>query len=410
MKRTQKSQKRTKFLFILIILTAILSITATYAWFSTQRDVEIVGMRLNVEVAESMQISLDGKTWVQSINIADMRQFYGSYTKTGYEGFAVYQANPITSTDGNSNYVPTELLPVSTTGRVAGGKLQFVQGTVTTAATGTTSLTGITACSETDLDTVTTSISNRETATIGTKSANETHPFLVFDMYLRNVSARAAGADPAFDPLLLDAGSRVWINDASTDDGEQEGAGVTGTGLEYSSRVGFVIYGSTLDLTAEGDASNPVDKQVRSLAATGTEKAVIWEPNDLNHTQYVVNNNGRGISGTSQAVTTYAITGGVTSITDVNEDTDGDANLIAPETMKPAYTLAGGVTTATELTDVDGNAAGIMPNKISRVRVYVWLEGQDPDCIDMASTGDKLNVTIKLDREENSGTTNTYTN
>ena len=56
MKRTQKSQKRTKFLFILIILTAILSITATYAWFSTQRDVEIVGMRLNVEVAESMQI------------------------------------------------------------------------------------------------------------------------------------------------------------------------------------------------------------------------------------------------------------------------------------------------------------------------------------------------------------------
>lgn len=405
MKRTQKSQKRTKFLFILIILTAILSITATYAWFSTQRDVEIVGMRLNVEVAESMQISLDGKTWAQSINIADMRQFYGSYSKTGNEGFAVYQANPITGTDGNSNYVPTELLPVSATGRVASGKLQFVQGTVSTAATGTTSLTSITACSETDLDTVTTTIANRET-TDG--AGNEAHPFLVFDMYLRNVSARAANADPVFDPLLLDAGSRVWINDGSSDDSQQEGVGVTGTGLEYSSRVGFVIYGNTLDITAEGTDSNPVDKQVRSLTAAGTETAVIWEPNDLNHTQYVVNNNGRGISGTSQAVTTYAITGGVTSITDVNSTTD--ESLVAPQTMKPAYTLASGVTSATAMTDVDGNAVGIMPNKISRVRVYVWLEGQDPDCIDMASTGDKLNVTIKLDRNENSGSTNTYTN
>ena len=43
-----------------MLLTLILAITATYAWFSTQRDIEVSGMRLNVEVAESLQISLDG--------------------------------------------------------------------------------------------------------------------------------------------------------------------------------------------------------------------------------------------------------------------------------------------------------------------------------------------------------------
>ena len=103
MKKSQKTQKRTKWLFIILILTAVLSITATYAWFSTQRDVDITGMRLNVEVAESMQISLDGEIWTQSIQIANMRQFYGTYTGTG-DGFAIYQAKK-PDNGGNLNYV-----------------------------------------------------------------------------------------------------------------------------------------------------------------------------------------------------------------------------------------------------------------------------------------------------------------
>ena len=399
MKRTQKSQKRTKFLFILIVLTAILSITATYAWFSTQRDVEIVGMRLNVEVAESMQISLDGEKWTQSINIADMRQFYGSYTATGSEGFAVFQANPITADDGNSNYVPTELLPVSSAGEVSNGKLQFVQGVISTAATGTTKIDTVTACSETDLDTVTTTIANRQTAE---GMGNAKHPFLVFDMYLRNISARTSGDDP----LLLDTGSRVWVNTDSSDN-KQEGIGVAGTGLEYSSRVGFVIYDNTVDVNVADTVDNTVAEQVRAITYSASDVAVIWEPNHLNHTNYVVTNNNR-ISSISEAVTTYAIKSTASSVPDVNA-VDDSSNLLAPQTMTPAYDLSTGTTARVGMTDVNGTAAGIAPNKISRVRVYVWLEGQDPDCIDMASTGDRLNVTIKLDRDPNTNSTpNTY--
>ena len=104
MKRTKKSQKKTKFLLILIVLTAILSITATYAWFSSQREVEISTMRLNIEVAESLEISLDGKTWTNTITINDMRQFYGT-AASGHQA---------AKTD-NTNYVPKQLLTVSTT-------------------------------------------------------------------------------------------------------------------------------------------------------------------------------------------------------------------------------------------------------------------------------------------------------
>ena len=180
MARSKKSLKKIQSLVFLMLITLILAITATYAWFSTQRDVEIAGMRLNVEVAESMQISLDGEKWTQSIQIADMRQFYGTYSATGSESFAVYQAKKVAD-GGNLNYVPTELVPVSTAGEVSGGKLQFVQGTITNNADGSQSLTEITACNETDITT---------SASIETKEANNAnHPYLVFDMYLRNISA-----------------------------------------------------------------------------------------------------------------------------------------------------------------------------------------------------------------------------
>jgi hypothetical protein len=35
-------------------------------------------------------------------------------------------------------------------------------------------------------------------------------------------------------------------------------------------------------------------------------------------------------------------------------------------------------------------------NQIMKMRVYIWLEGQDPDCIDTASTGVSFDTTIKF--------------
>ena len=143
--RSRKSLKKIKLLIVLMLITIVFMITATYAWFSTQRDVELAGMKLNVEVAESMQISLNGEVWTQTIQIDDMRQFYGTYSEED-----AHQAKDIDN-GGNTNYVPTELFPISTAGEVANGKLRFVQGTVMANNDGTSKLTGITLCSETDL-------------------------------------------------------------------------------------------------------------------------------------------------------------------------------------------------------------------------------------------------------------------
>ena len=411
MARSKKSSKKIQRLIFLMLITLVLGITATYAWFSTQRDVEIAGMRLNVEVAESLQISLDGERWTQSINIADMRQFYGTYRETGSEGFAIFQAKKVAD-GGNQNYVPTELFPVSTAGEVSGGKLQFVQGTIASNVDGTQSLTGITACSEADITT---------DAEIDDKEDNNAdHPYLVFDMYLRNISAKESG----IDKLELNKESSVFINTATIDDTQQEGKGQEGTGLEYSARVGFVIYGNTVSVTAQDDATlGTVGEQIRGITATNTEVAAIWEPNHTFHTQYVVNNNGRGITALSQVVTTYGIKSAVAAqaepnnkVTDINADTDANtdgiedtnANLVAVKTFTTSYGNDLLTNQKKAITDTEGNVIGLKPNQISKVRVYIWLEGQDPDCVDLASTGDKLNINLKLTKETNSINYNTY--
>jgi len=418
MKKTQKSQKKSKTLFVLIMLLAVLSITATYAWFSTQKDVEIVGLRLNVEVAESMQISLDGETWVQSIEIANMRQFYGTFAGTLSDGTSTpHQAKGDADGKGNANYVPTELKPVSSDGTVTEGRLQFVTGTVMDKK-----LTKILKCDEATTITTEKKISEKE-------AANDAHPYLVFDMYLRNVSAKPAGQ---VDQLILNTGSRVHAD--TTTNPADEGKSTANTGLEFSSRIGFILYDGTVDLTASNDTdpdtgavTKTVGEKVRGIAAAGTEKVAVWEPNHLNHTQYVVNNDSR-ITALEQAFTTCPILfakGGtdaasageiadITSTTDTtNLKTTGFATMTPTysltETVDGADTLPAGTRATQNMTNIDGSVFGLKPNTMSKVRVYIWLEGQDPDCIDLASTGGKLDIDLKFTKGTTTVTKPTYT-
>ena len=377
-KRSQKSLRKIKLLLLLIVLTIILAITATYAWFSSQREVEITGMKINVEVAESMQISLDGEHWVQSITLANMRQFYGTYSVE-----TTHQANE----DDNTNYVPTELLPVSTIGEISSGKLQFMTGEAQMNSTGTTSVTA-NPCSETDL-VKTATVSQRE-------NGNKSHPYLVFDMYLRNYSRKEA------DNLRLNTGSRIWVNAGRLGTASQEGNGKEGTGLENCVRVGMVIYENTTQLTSSGET-------IRGLTSAGTNaKVAIWEPNDKEHIQEVITNSGRGVQANT-TMPTYGIKYSSSVVTIDNVEATSGTNISEQKTMKPEYSLVSGTISATNIVDINNEEVKLAGNKITKVRVYIWLEGQDVDCINSASYGDRLQANLKLTKAQNDeGTQNTY--
>lgn len=378
-RRTEKSVKKSKFIVLIIIIAALISITGTYAWFSSQRDVEIIGFKVNVEIAENLEISLDGETWVHSINIENMRQLYGTYQDADPETVA-YQAKK----DQHRNYVPTELLPVSTVGTVENGNLIFVTGEVED-----NKLKSITKCTETDI-TVGSSILSKE-------ANNTKHPYLVFDMYLRNLSRLTTGRDP----LQLNTGSVATAANLNT-------------GLEYSVRVALILYGNEEDYLANG-------AEARAIQPSGDETIAIWEPNYRLHTQYAINNDKR-VTSLVQEIDTYAVkdtaTGTIEDTTDntnqslakvyTNRVPQNEVVVTEEEDIADQDLLTNEVTT---LIQTDGTTPMTLePNTVSKVRCYVWLEGQDPDCSNLASTGDELIVTLRLTKPkaEGTGTGNSY--
>lgn len=381
-RRSERSVKKSKLIVLIIIIAALISITGTYAWFSSQRDVEIVGFKVNVEIAENLEISLNGETWVHSISVENMRQFYGTYKDKDTQTVA-YQAVK----DQHRNYVPTELLPVSTIGTIESGNLVFVTGEVKD-----NKLENIEKCSEEDIVVG---------APILTKEGkNSKHPYLVFDMYLRNLSR--LNGEGQRDLLQLNTGSVAT-------------AAKVGTGLEYSVRVALVQYDDTVDYLATGETA-------RKIAANGDETVAIWEPNYRLHTEYAKTNDNR-ITNLVQEIDTYAIrdkvaqagggTGLPTKIEDTTDNTDPALYKVFTNKVEQYEDVEKQqleTKTVTTLKQVDGSTnMSLEPNTITKVRCYIWLEGQDPDCSNLASTGEELRVTLRLTKPKSEGgTDNSY--
>ena len=118
MENQRNSRKKLNALILLVAFTAVMLIVSTYAWFSTQRNVVLSGLKGAVNVAEGLQISLDAKHWVNSIKFDDFIQtdptswtVKNTVTTAYLDDGKTFQA----PAEGVTNVVPTEYLPVSTT-------------------------------------------------------------------------------------------------------------------------------------------------------------------------------------------------------------------------------------------------------------------------------------------------------
>ena len=98
-RRSRKSKRRLNSLFMVLLLTGMLLLSSTYAWFSANKQVALEGINAKVVAAEGLQISLDGESWSSKITINK----------------AALQA----ATDNNFVW-PDALVPVSTVGELSG--------------------------------------------------------------------------------------------------------------------------------------------------------------------------------------------------------------------------------------------------------------------------------------------------
>ena len=202
-------------------------------------------------------------------------------------------------------------------------------------------------------------------SSLTTKRANENtinnlSSFVAFDIFLKNVTG-----SPISDNLYLDEGTDVVLE--SKNDEEIQG-------LLNSIRMGFLKIGSV-----------PLDADVNSIQNVGCNnncQAIIYEPYSTNHTNLSISRvekyNINLLNG--QYYPTYAMINSVTGV---------DFKDIIYGQDRENFGL--------QITRVDKSRSLFeIPDGITKVRVYVWIEGQDIDSLETKSNGADLSIRINF--------------
>ena len=177
----------------------------------------------------------------------------------------------------------------------------------------------------------------------------------------------------AATPIYLQAGSGVTSADEKDN------------GIKNASRIAFVKLGET----ADGSALNTI----QALNAGAASTVTVWEPNFDVHTDAGVANakDVYGITTTAAngALVPYAgIKGAITKAEDILL---GEATQEKHEdkftTVTPGKTSTAAFPANIELMTLNKG--------ITKVRIYMWVEGQDVDCENNASGGN-INFDLKI--------------
>ena len=409
----RNSRKRLNALILLVAFTAILLIVATYAWFSTQKNVTLSGLTGKVNVAEGLQISLDALNWANEIDLTNDAEAYFAQTNTdlgldgtpGKEKLSLknpWKAAADSSYPARNNLVPSELLPASTTAQsnegIGLGDLNMYRGENT---------------------------SGIKLGTIQKITADNSAGYYAIDFFLQNSSSEEQILEGT-DLLKLETTSAITL----------EGTKYS-TGLQNTLRVAFAVYDEDTALEDKTLVSATPDQATILKATTGDARKIkdvaIWEPNASGaqvgesptittyaaHVNYILQNNNNvtfsaadrssftGILSTNKfaadtAIPTYALTsesvtaGNIENIYDWDTGAE-DAGLVRQYTLQTPNT---GVADAKQLVSAkDGTTEFAIPaGKYVHMRMYVWLEGQDVDCINYASLGGNVTIDVGLSK------------
>ena len=244
----------------------------------------------------------------------------------------------LTTYAGNVNQIPTTLEPVSTTGNVAEGKMDMFYGVVTAA-------TAEDVDAQIKLGDFTLTAS-KQVDTKGTDGK-----YIVFDAFLKVDKDQT---------LSLTRNSDVKADTANAD-----------RGLKNAARVAFV---PSTSVAADGAETTAI----QSLVPDG--KACIWEPNDDVHTAAAASAAssiyGQPTSTTGAApLSYYGVKAEITKPVPLNSKAEASFAEVKPSIQTK------------EANDAVNKVCDLKKG-ITKVRIYMWVEGQDVDCENNASGSD----------------------
>lgn len=375
--------KRVRMIVMMLSLSGIALLMSTYAWFVGMRTVNVSNFDVEIAATDSLSLSLDGHTWADSVSITQSNYKSGSY------------ANNTNSWGGAG------LIPVSSIGEMDEANSRMV---LYEKASFTTTSGGY-------------RIMASRMANNVTPGADEVEGYVAFDLFIKNYSGTQylSALNPADEEAIyLTRNSAVSV--AST--------GVANTGIENSVRVAFAqvgrVIGTETNSTIIGGIScnNTTDEDDNIITTGICRDAQIWEPNDTKHEDNALSwytNSCRARSGldvtlsssysgpcntllNNAAYPTYAVKGPISSSDNVDIYDGIEYNTYAATTklMKFPYF------TDTMKKETGTNRQTFMtlaPNSITKVRIYVYIEGQDIDNYDFASIGKKISVNFGFTKE-----------
>ena len=374
-KRNKSQQRRVKNLALVFTLTTIVLVTSTFAWFIGMRTVNVNQFDVTIAAVDGLSLSLDGENWSEKLTVDKDAANY----------------------DGNTNvWAEKGLVPMSTVGEMdaTSSTMKLFQKASLTKTDGGYRLLA------SRVNNYTQDADNKNLYTEG-------NGYVAFDFENNKNNEEA---------IYLTNDSSVKVATSG---------GVEGTGIENSVRVAFAQVGRVM-------ATNTNLAMIRALSCgnTATDKtgatgicrtAQIWEPNDRNHVEGAIEYYTESCKKRTDA-TTYdkdaacaAITNGLAYPTYAISDTinykNGDSTLPVVDVYDGAeyngYTGSTGLKAVDTFTDSEKLLAGtarqdfitLAPNSITKVRVYVYIEGQDIDNYDLAQIGKKISVNFGFTKQ-----------
>ena len=390
MKRNTKHEKRLKRLIVTCLLCAIILTVSTYAWFIGMQVVNVNAFQVSVAAAEGLSLSLDGKTFTESVEIdasTDLSTLYPTNTNKW-----------------------TSLKPISTAGKIdtASSRLVIYEKSSLTASQGGYRLMS--------------KVLNN-TSRDGNVEADG---YVVFDLFVKNLSGEAYYSNQNVDneeAIYLTPESQVTVGSTGTKN----------TGIENSVRVAFAQIGRVESDKGEATVQGITCQTTGDVTGICAYKdAQIWEPNDKAHV--------------ANAISWYNTSCEKRTGDDVTESDsyDGACGTIADGTYYPTYVVSqeiteehnvdvydgaeynsyeqsktnGYLTDVNTLTDTEKMQTGVdrpefmtlAPNSITKIRIYVYIEGQDVDNYDFASLGKQIKVEFGFTKEKFYGEDVNYDN
>ena len=383
-KRNKKHEKRMKKLIVGCAICAIVLTASTYAWFIGMKTVQVSSFDVSIAAIDGLSLSLDGKNWGPTVTIG----------KDNYQ----LAGTPYAETNTNS-WGGRGLIPVSSVGKIdhdASKLVMFEKGSLTTTDGGYRIMA----------------------SRVPNTGKEEVDGYVAFDLFVKNLSGHEYYKElnqKNEEAIYLATDSFVKVKEN----------GLKKAGIENSVRVAFAEIGRVKATTTDVSTITGITcKPGSGSEVTGIcRDAQIWEPNDTKHVQNAINwyntsckkRNSSDFSsyGTEACKTiengygyeTYAVSGVIMDDDYVDvydgKDYNGYTGSVAtaPDDGKlmafPYFT-----DTMKNFEDVKRPTfITLAPNSITKVRIYIYIEGQDVDNYDFASLGKSISVAFGLTKE-----------